>query len=336
MKLTKKKVFTLALAVCLIATLSMGTLAWFTDDDVAQNDFMIAGSDENADKVFSVDVWEDRDGDGVADDDFAEPDKEGLLYTDIQPGDTVKKNAFVKNTGSYEQYIRVKIIVSHASVWQEAYAAEMVPVTEFVDVNLDEIDGIASTIENGSFVYYLYYTGKLAVGGQKEIFKHAYICEYLDRDQAVTLSNDFNIKVVAEAVQTAHVGENAYEAFKTVGMEVPVNTAFVADAAELIEAVEAKAEYIVLKNDIRMNQAHKIAGENADIYLDHFALATAPGIFAGEYGVHMTGDLNIGGHGTLEINSLNMKVEGTFEKGATKITGQGKVFDANGDEIAII
>ena len=31
MKLNKKKVFTIALAICLIAILSMGSLAWFSD-----------------------------------------------------------------------------------------------------------------------------------------------------------------------------------------------------------------------------------------------------------------------------------------------------------------
>ena len=57
MKLSKKKVVALALAVCLIAVLSMGSLAWFTDDDSVTNDFFIAGSeDQDPDKVFSVDV----------------------------------------------------------------------------------------------------------------------------------------------------------------------------------------------------------------------------------------------------------------------------------------
>ena len=70
MKMNKKKVFTLALAVCLIAILSMGSLAWFTDSDEIKNEFMIAGSDDeqDPDKVFSVDVWENT-PDGDKDDD---------------------------------------------------------------------------------------------------------------------------------------------------------------------------------------------------------------------------------------------------------------------------
>ena len=46
MKLSKSKVVALALAVCLIAILSMGSLAWFTDDDSVTNDFYIAGSED--------------------------------------------------------------------------------------------------------------------------------------------------------------------------------------------------------------------------------------------------------------------------------------------------
>ena len=55
MKLNKKKVIALALVVCLIATLSMGSLAWFTDSDSVTNDFQIAGSEnQNPDDVFSM------------------------------------------------------------------------------------------------------------------------------------------------------------------------------------------------------------------------------------------------------------------------------------------
>ena len=60
MKMNKNKVLALALAVCLLATVSMASLAWFTDNDSVTNDFLIAGSENSKpDDVFSVDVWED-------------------------------------------------------------------------------------------------------------------------------------------------------------------------------------------------------------------------------------------------------------------------------------
>ena len=46
MKLTKKKVFVAALAICLIAILSFGTLAWFSAGDSVKNEFYVADSTE--------------------------------------------------------------------------------------------------------------------------------------------------------------------------------------------------------------------------------------------------------------------------------------------------
>ena len=64
MKMTKKKVFVTALAVCLVAILSMGSLAWFSAQDSVTNNFHIADSaDNNPDDIFSVDVYEKYDSD---------------------------------------------------------------------------------------------------------------------------------------------------------------------------------------------------------------------------------------------------------------------------------
>ena len=70
----KKKVFVVAVAVCLIAILSMSSLAWFSDQDEVTNEFMISTSDDvdDPDGIFSVDIWElVPDGDDADDD----PDK---------------------------------------------------------------------------------------------------------------------------------------------------------------------------------------------------------------------------------------------------------------------
>ena len=47
MKFNKKKVFVTALAVCLIAILSMGSLAWFSHKDSVYNEFFVADSEDN-------------------------------------------------------------------------------------------------------------------------------------------------------------------------------------------------------------------------------------------------------------------------------------------------
>lgn len=339
MKLSKKKVFALALAVCLIATLSMGTLAWFTDQDSVKNDFYIAGSEDgDKDKIFSVDVWEDKDGDGDPDDDIV-GDEEGLKYDRIQPGDVLTKIAHVKNTGLYDQYIRVKITVSHANIWQEAYGANLIPVTEFVNgLDMDAIYGITTQLDAAAneFVYYLYFKAVLphTTNNDMTVFESVNICEHLTREQAATLKNEFNIKVTADAIQTANVGTNVYEAFETVGMATPLNTVEVADTSALNEALEAEKEFIVLTDDIDMH-SNKVAGKSAELYLNHFTLETPAGVFAGEYGIAMEGDLTISGHGNLEVYALKVQVKGAFVNKGAAILNPERIVDVNGDPVVL-
>ena len=94
--MNKKKLLVLALVLILIASLSFGTLAWFSDSEEVTNQFMVAGSDDpSGDKIFSVDVYENTpDGD---------IDQDGHTYQNILPGDKLKKEARVANTGSYPQ-----------------------------------------------------------------------------------------------------------------------------------------------------------------------------------------------------------------------------------------
>ena len=61
MKNTKKKVFVVALAICLVAIISMGSLAWFTASDSVDNTFKIADSNDDANDVFSIDLYEKKD-----------------------------------------------------------------------------------------------------------------------------------------------------------------------------------------------------------------------------------------------------------------------------------
>ena len=326
MNLNKKKIIALALAVCLLAILSFSSLAWFTDQDSVTNEFLIAGSeDSDPDDIFSVDVWEEGDD-----------EDDGLTYEKILPGDTLDKVAHVKNTGSYDQYIRVKITVSHAAIWQADYQANMVPVTEFVNVDLTELYGIVSEQEGDSFVYYLYYNDILPVGGDMTVFTEAYVAEQLTRDQAATLSEGYTITVSADAVQTENVGANVYEAFRTVGMELPVNTVYASDREALLEAFAGGAQYIVLTQDVKCNQAHRIQGTSAELYLDGVRLATAPGgLPAGTYGVMMSGDLALSGNGVLELNAGDMQIGGELTVYGCTIEGQGEIFDANGQQIVL-
>ena len=58
MKMTKKKVFVASLAVCLVAVLSMGTLAWFTATDSVENIFQVSTETGATDADFELTLFE--------------------------------------------------------------------------------------------------------------------------------------------------------------------------------------------------------------------------------------------------------------------------------------
>ena len=234
--MSKKKLIALSLVVIMIAILSFSTLAWFSDKETVKNDFYIADSDDDtADDIFSVDVWEDKNGDGVADDDV-DGDEEGLNYKDVLPGDVLAKVVNVENTGYYDQYIRVTVTVSDATAWMTVLGKNEtnLPVLQEIVVGLDAadtwtvMDPAYDSVKN-ELVYTMYYRNILLGDAQNDndnvssnkdvvtVFTAVKIPESMTAAQAVKFDNNFNITVKAEAVQTENVGGNAIDAFNTVG-----------------------------------------------------------------------------------------------------------------------
>lgn len=227
MKLTKKKVFVVAVALCLVAIISMGTLAWFSDSDSVTNDFLIADSEhDSADEIFSIDVYETTpDGTG---------EQIGYEYEDILPGDTLTKDVFVKNTGYYDQYVRVIITLSDAEAWDD------VAFNDFADVfvNLDAIAWEDVSVEKigapgqEKYVFVLYYPEIMEENDVINVFDAIKIPESLDREEAEAFGNAFSVTVKAQAVQTKNVGAEtpavdngvqrgaAWTAFNTVGLSI--------------------------------------------------------------------------------------------------------------------
>ena len=317
MKLNKKKVFALALVICLLATLSLGSLAWFTDKDEVTNDFMVAGSEDGSDGIFSVDVWEEGD------------DKDdGLEFQKILPGDVKEKVAHVKNTGAYDQYIRVKIVVSEADVWQDVYNAYQVPVTEFVNVDkvaaAADIYGTHSAFDGENFVYYLYYNTPLTAdnkdteeneAGDFIVFDTAYISHHLTKEQAAAMGPDgFSITVTADAVQTANIctdddpTNDVFEAFSVAGMGVPVNTAYVADMDQL-KAALPEYEYVVLTQSVSFGDYdwnYEIEND-VEIYLNNCTLTTRKKNYSAEDRIYAViikagAEVAISGYGTVVLS----------------------------------
>ena len=229
---TKKKVLVVAIAVCLIAIVSLSTLAWFNAADDAQNNFYIANSEDDADDIFSVDVWEDD----TEEDTDGETKLDDMEIENVLPGDVIYKEVHIENTGYYDQYVRATVTVTGASVWQDVYGKRLVPLTEIVQgVDESAIHTMVSYYDaaNDAFVYELYYDKAIAAGQEIIVFETVTINSALDRFQAAELSGQFSINVVADAVQVNNVGDNVYEAFNTVGLvtAVPVSDAAALDAA---------------------------------------------------------------------------------------------------------
>ena len=218
----KKKVFIIALAVCLIAILSFSTLAWFTDKDTVENEFLVAGSDDqDPDEIFSVDVWENT-PEGIE-------DQDGYTYNDIQPGDKLKKEVFVENTGSYDQYIRVTVTISDAQAWIAALGANADVTEVFVGFDATQWTHIWNNLaENPNaeeITYVMYYKDILAVDGEIAVFTDIQIPTSLTQEQAAKFAGGFTIDIKADAVQTENVvpegtlaEDAAWAAFKTVEM----------------------------------------------------------------------------------------------------------------------
>lgn len=226
--MTKRKLFVLALVVCLIATISVGTLAWFSDSDSVKNQFMVATSDDDtADEIFSIDVYEKYDSDKNGTD---EEYQVGITYQDILPGDELVKKAYVKNTGHYDQYVRVIVTISDATAWINAVGENVEIENLFVGFDATKWNNISKDIAGSTdtVTYVLYYNSVLAASDPAiELFTAVKIPESLTQAQAAAFGGSFTIDVKAQAVQTANVVpagtaavDAALAAFTTVGMPI--------------------------------------------------------------------------------------------------------------------
>ena len=231
MKFSKKKIFVSALALCLVAVLSLGTLAWFSDSDSVENKFMIADTDDNTESdIFNIDIWEDTPA--------SIGDQDGFTYNDILPGDSLKKDVFVKNTGYYDQYVRVIVTISDAQAWLAAIPANVAPEVAaaqiFAGLDLTKWDHINNNLSENpnaeELVYVLYYKDIVkSTDAAINVFNSVNIPETMTKEQAAAFDNEFTITVKAQAVQTENVVDlnnipqgktAAWVAFNTVGMSI--------------------------------------------------------------------------------------------------------------------
>lgn len=208
MNMNKKKVLVTALAVSLIAILSLGTLAWFNAKDEITNTFKVADSDGDGTPDFSVDVWEDT---------TANKDQDGIIYEDIAPGDVLAKNPTVENTGDYDQWIRVYVTFDEWSTIEAACTRLNISndLRTWLDVDTAVwiADNNATVITDNSVTYVYYYNYKLAKDGTAVLFNNVSIPEEFEQEDMKYVGDNFTITVKAEAIQADNTGNTAQEGF---------------------------------------------------------------------------------------------------------------------------
>ena len=211
--MSKKKLFSLSLVVIMIAILSFSSLAWFTDNDSATNDFTIGGAGTgDADDIFSMEVWEKgEDGTPV----------ENMKFDNILPGDHHKKEAYITNTGSYEQYIRVTMTITD---WNQIKNLVKIKMDEKFEENwhidtaavlLDE-DGNLKTMghvklnDDGELVVVMYLTKKLPAGETVDIMDYVKISQDATQEDFIdpAFKDGFQIHIAADAAQTENIVPN--------------------------------------------------------------------------------------------------------------------------------
>lgn len=196
-KMNKRKVFVVALALCLVAILSTGSLAWFNATDTITNEFKVATSQDDPTKVdFSIDVFE-HNPDGSE-------NQNGLTFDAILPGMTYAKDPTVKNTGFYNEYVRVFVTVSDAAAWTAACAKY--GITDLTTIFGGYVDAkwtlgtVTPDTEADTLTYEYYLNRVLSKGGDEVLFTSVTIPYQFTVEDMETLL-DFTLTVKAEAIQ---------------------------------------------------------------------------------------------------------------------------------------
>lgn len=195
MKMNKKKVLTLALVLCVVAILSVGSLAWFNAKDEVKNTFKVA-TDSEGKANFSIDLFEHK----------ANGDKEdvGLTFENILPGSQLSKDPTIQNTGAYNEYARVKVTVNHANAWKTACNKYGISDLATIFGGYDAAKwtrGEVITETNGDTLTYVYYLNRVLAPNSDEIlFTSVTIpTQFVQADFAGM--TDFTLDIVAEAIQ---------------------------------------------------------------------------------------------------------------------------------------
>ena len=202
---TKKRVLVIALIAALIAIISLGSLAWFTDSDEVTNKFTV-------EQNFGIDVIEtDDQGNVVAEGDV----KTGMTFENLMPGQKIHKDPTVNNTGDRPAYVRVQVTLTNGVKWMNIMAANGYDKVDLADFfggfdpakwtgNGAPVVGPAGLFSQEPIpcTWTFYLNEPLEAGQLATLFTDITIPGSLTVDQAKTLANGFDITIKADAIQS--------------------------------------------------------------------------------------------------------------------------------------
>ena len=204
MKLTKKKIFVTALVVCLVAIISLGSLAWFQATDEVTNRFTVSTEDTNQRPDFALDLYEHN---ILANGTLGTEEVETNTYTHIAPGANLEKDPTVRNAGQYDMWVRIKVTLTDYSAWEAVLGNDYDFSAILAGVNADwTLD--STTVGTDTLVYYK--NTELVAGAESTLFEGVVV------PGAFTVDNipvEFSLNLVAEAIQSDNTGTNPQEAF---------------------------------------------------------------------------------------------------------------------------
>lgn len=217
MKKKNKRILFLALAVLLVSSLAIGSLAYFTDSGDVVNTFMVAEYDpdnpyEEQDQIFSILVDEE---------DIEEPGtrtETGNEYGRLKPADVFPKDPTVYNTGKYPEFVRFKVTVNNAEKWQGienkyAEGEKRFVLTDLWTANESFNDNwklggerVVDTVKNE--ITYTYYLNEVfQPEASSTLFTKISIPAFFDNQDIFDIQ-EFDINCTAQAIQSEHTGSN--------------------------------------------------------------------------------------------------------------------------------
>jgi predicted ribosomally synthesized peptide with SipW-like signal peptide len=204
MKMTKKKVFVVALAVCLVAIISMGTLAWFTATGTVDNKFQVSTATGEQYADFKLEIFETK---VLPDGTLGTDEVNANEYTHIAPGDELDKDPTVRNAGQYDMWVRINVTLDNYTTWEDVFGQGYDFSTILTGVSAEwTLD--ATSVGTNTLVFYK--NTVLAPTEESTLFTGVKIPTEFTVENMPT---EFNLKVVGEAIQAANTGTTAQQAF---------------------------------------------------------------------------------------------------------------------------